>query len=393
MKKWIVPLILVLTVAVTYALPDRGQARSELQQINAEIEAVRAKQAQAKKRAEEAKNTIVQLENQRQLVQAELAQLQVEIEEAGAEKARIQKEIMESEIELDIAQQEKEMAEERIRLRDEKLQSRLRLMYTNGSVSYLEVLFSATSFTDFLDRYQSLQSLVDQDKQMLDANRYDLALIMEKEQQIKALLTQQTADYERVAELEMILVAKEKEREVQIASLNANIEHEEGVSEQMSQEAAELANRQAELLAKQKQLINFNSGGNLAYPLEKWYPITSGYGTRVDPITGKKGASHYGIDFGAPSGTNIVAAHKGTVTIAGWVNGYGYTVVIDDGGGIRTWYCHMTTGSIKVEVGQVVDTGEVLGKVGSTGRSTGPHLHFGVQKNGSWVNPADYLSL
>lgn len=393
MKKWIVPLLLVLTIAVTYALPDRGEARSNLRQINAEIDAIRAKQVQAKKRAEQAKNAIVKYESEKKLVLAEMEQLQVEIEEAGREKARIQKDIMQSEIELDIAQQEKEQAEERIRLRDEKLQSRLRLMYTNGSVSYLEVLFSATSFSDFLDRYQSLQSLVDQDKQMLDANRHDLALIMEKELQIKTLLTQQIADYDRMAELETILIAKEKEREVQIASLNANIEHSEGITEQMQKEALELVNREAALLAERQKIINYSSGGKLAYPLEKWYPITSGYGTRVDPITGKKGASHYGIDFGAPSGTNIVASHKGTVTTAGFINGYGYTVVIDDGDGIRTWYCHMTAGTIKVEVGEVVDTGDVIGKVGTSGRSTGPHLHFGVQKNGSWVNPANYLSL
>ncbi len=387
------PLILVLTVAVTYTLPDRGQARSELQQVNAELDATRAELARAKQKAEDAKNAIVEYESEKQLVKAELEQLQAEIDAAGAEKSRIQKEIMTSEIELDIAEEEKAQAEERIHLRDEKLQSRLRLMYTNGSVSYLEVLFSSTSFSDFLDRYQSLQSLVDQDKQMLEANRHDLALIMEKEQEIKTLLAQQTDDFNRMAELETILITKEKEREVQIASLNANIEHEHAVTEEMAEAAVELANRQAELLVKQKNLQNFSSGGELAYPFERWYPITSNYGGRVDPITGRKGASHYGIDFGAPSGTNIVATHKGTVMIAGWVNGYGYTVVLDDGDGIRTWYCHMTTGSIQVSVGEVVDVGEVVGQVGSTGRSTGPHLHLGVQKNGNWVDPANYLAL
>jgi murein DD-endopeptidase MepM/ murein hydrolase activator NlpD len=140
-----------------------------------------------------------------------------------------------------------------------------------------------------------------------------------------------------------------------------------------------------------RQNLKSSGGGKLSWPLPKKYPITSNFGSRVDPITGKSGENHKGLDIGAPSGTSILAAESGTVIIAEYWNGYGNTVVLDHGNGLWTLYPHIRMNGIKVKKGDTVKRDQVIAEVGSTGRSTGPHLHFEVRVNGIAVNPAPYL--
>ncbi len=122
------------------------------------------------------------------------------------------------------------------------------------------------------------------------------------------------------------------------------------------------------------------------------YRLSSGFGTRVHPITGKV-KKHTGVDLAAPQGTDIHAAADGVVTVAQWWNGYGNTVVIDHGNGVWTLYGHIRDGGINVSPGQTVKRGEKIAEVGSTGNSTGPHCHFEVRINGEPVDPVPYLGL
>ncbi|NJM76211.1 MAG: M23 family metallopeptidase [Acaryochloridaceae cyanobacterium RU_4_10] len=129
------------------------------------------------------------------------------------------------------------------------------------------------------------------------------------------------------------------------------------------------------------------STGKLTYPVNG--SITSPFGWRIHPIHGDS-RFHSGVDFGVDMGTPIQAADGGKVTFAGWDDrGCGKTTIIQHGGGMTTTYCHQST--INVAVGQAVSKGQMIGKVGSTGDSTGPHLHFGVKKNGQPVDPMSYL--
>ncbi len=119
--------------------------------------------------------------------------------------------------------------------------------------------------------------------------------------------------------------------------------------------------------------------------------MTSPFGTRVDPLTGAPGAFHSGLDFGAPEGTAILAAESGTVIVAGWTNGFGNTVIIEHDNSTWTLYGHIRNGGLAVQKGDTVRRGQKVAEVGSTGRSTGNHLHFEVRKNGMAVDPTAYL--
>lgn len=176
-----------------------------------------------------------------------------------------------------------------------------------------------------------------------------------------------------------------------VSSLKNKEELLEGISEEQERKLMELAGKEAALLRKKSATISAKAG-KLLWPLPKKYPLTSSFGTRVDPITRKPGAFHSGLDIGAPSGTSILAAESGTVILAQFWNGYGNTVVVDHGNGLWTLYPHIRMDGIKVEKGDTVKKGQLLAEVGSTGRSTGPHLHFEVRLNERAVDPSTYLN-
>jgi murein DD-endopeptidase MepM/ murein hydrolase activator NlpD len=278
-------------------------------------------------------------------------------------------------------------------------------MYTDGVVSYLDVLLSSTSFTDFLERADSLQAIANQDHILLDEHKRDKELIEQQKQQLEqdyAKVKQLYADAEsRKSDLE----AKENEKQQLIAKYNAEIEESEDISAEQEALLVELAKKRSALeqeknKLKAAQVYKYNksssgsggfkgNGGSFGLPVDG-ARLSSGYGTRIHPITGVK-KTHTGIDLAAPQGTDIHAAEDGVVIVAEWWSGYGNTVIIDHGDNVWTLYGHIRNGGIKVEKGQKVKKGEKIAEVGSTGNSTGPHCHFEVRINGNPVDPMPYL--
>jgi murein DD-endopeptidase MepM/ murein hydrolase activator NlpD len=390
LNKFFLPLVMTIMLFFVVVPPYQGHALSELQKINKELAKLKREQDAANKRAINAKYQMRKISSDKKQAEKDINFLLAQIEKTGKQLKEIESRIDTASNELVEAGEQLENAEDRVVTRDHLLRSRLRLMYTNGFVSYMDVLLSSTSFSDFLDRYDALKSIVSQDKDILAVNKQDRELIADKKVQIEKQLQEVKELYAKTEAIKQSLLVKEKHKEVLIASLDAKGKELEHISEEQERLVIEFANQVSKLQEKKKKL-NYYTGGKLKYPLPELFPITSNFGGRVDPITGRKGAYHQGTDFGAPGGTSILAAETGVVLVAKWWNGYGNTVIIDHGNGLWTLYAHIRSGGIKVSEGETVKRGEKIAEVGSTGRSTGNHLHFEVRLNEKAVDPMKYL--
>jgi len=380
--------VLVCCLTAIMILPKPGYAITEAE-IDRQLEQIQRKEAEAARKRQEAEKQMQLLARQKAQEQKNMQELWRQIEEQGAILNELNRQIEAVTAELRETGKQLEEAEARIVSRDQLLKSRLRLMYTNGFVSYLEVLLGSTSFTDFLDRYEALKAIVSQDKDILEANKRDRDTIAQKKTEIERKLAEVQTLYAESERLKNELVAKEKEKEVLIASIAKQEQELEEFTEEQEQYLRKLAQEKQELYRKKNENKKkaVYTGGKLLWPLPGHYDISSGFGGRTDPINGKK-ANHTGIDIPAPAGTSIVAAESGTVIIAQYVNGYGNTVVIDHGD-IQTWYAHAK--KLDVKEGDEVKRGQHIAQVGATGRATGNHLHFEVRKNGTAVNPMSYV--
>lgn len=383
------------------------------QQIDQELNQLKQSKAAAQQKENERKNTLNTVQQEKQQVTKDIDTILNQIDATNQKLNELQGKINTVSGQLKQNGIELEEAEARVTTRDQMLRSRVRLMYMNGVVSYADVLLSSTSFTDFLDRLQALKSIVNQDKEILDANKRDRDLIAVKKAEIEKQLTEVKNLYAENAAVKADLVVKEKEKEVKVASLSKKEQDLEDIGEEnekliqsiISKEISLAAQRRAQAERERAAAAAKNggktaaapsgsvftySGGKLGFPLNRVVAMSSDYGGRSDPFT-KKIASHNGIDFPAPAGTPILAAEGGEVILASWVSGYGNTVIIDHGKGLVTLYAHIRNDGIVVEKGDNVKRGEKIAEVGSTGRSTGNHLHFEVHVNNQHTDPKPYL--
>jgi murein DD-endopeptidase MepM/ murein hydrolase activator NlpD len=406
LNKSSVSIVVTLSLLGTLLTSQAGFAATDKQkQLEQQLKDVQRQKAEAEKNAANAKAQAEKLEQQEQQNMAELNTIMSQIDAVNLELNKLKEK--ETVIQAAKTENEKQLAEaeERMASRDQILRSRVRLMYMSGTVSYAEVLLSSTSFTDFLDRMNALKAIVNQDKEILDANKRDRDLKAEKQEQIAlqaAELNQLIAERNAT---KASLTVKEKEKEVKIASLSKQKREFAEISEDEVKAQVKLASQESVILRRiaeekaantakakgeaPKPVFSY-SGGKFGYPLERVVNMSSDFGGRKDPITGK-GASHSGIDLPSPAGTDILAAEAGVVIVASWWSGYGNTVIIDHGKGVWTLYGHIRNDGIVVEKGDVVKRGQKIAEVGSTGRSTGNHLHFEVRINEEPVDPKPYL--
>ena len=387
-------LLIAATVWQTGTAAPELEAASKISEINKQLDALK-KQTEAaastRKVAEKESKDVLALKNQ---AANSVNEILKQLDEVGHQINGVQKQINQTEDDLMLAGQALEEAEDRVEKRDKMLQSRLRLMYQNGVVSYLDVLMSSTSFTDFVDRFDALQAIVNQDKDVLEQHKKDKALVAQKKVEIENKLSDVKEMYAKLNDYQYVLAQKEKAKEKLIAQYNQKMEELEDISEEQEQLMVENAKKIADLERKkreeQKKQTVFYTGGKLAVPLKDSYRVSSGFGYRIHPIYHTK-KLHAGLDMAAPEGTSIYAAEGGVVITAGWTSGYGNTVILDHGKGMWTLYGHIRNGGIKVKVGETVKRGEKIAEVGSTGNSTGNHLHFEVRVNGTPKDPTSYL--
>ncbi|MBH5320651.1 peptidoglycan DD-metalloendopeptidase family protein [Paenibacillus sp. GSMTC-2017] len=403
MKK-ICSMIMMVALLAVFVFQPVGSEASSLSQIERDLAAAKKemreserKQANAEKEARSAEKKKDEISTKKEDIQQELTKLMDDLSSLSEKKAKKQaekdakhEEIIQTGIELD-------KAEKRVVERDELLKSRMRLMYTNGFVSYMDVLLSASSFTDFLDRFDALQTILNADREVLAAHKKDKELVIQKKKQTEKQFAELETLYEELVLQQKELVKKESEKEVLIASYNANIKELDtqitilsDISEEQEAALMALAAKVSKLNAEKKRIKNPFTGGTLGMPIDSKYGVTSSFGTRIHPIYKKK-HTHTGIDFGAPSGTAIYAAEAGYVNVSQLMSGYGNAIIIDHGNGLWTLYAHIRHGGLLVSEGETVKKGQKIAEVGMTGTATGPHLHFEVRKNQVPVNPSGYL--
>ncbi len=345
--------------------------------------------------------------------QAELQRAAAVAQDLHAQLAATRNSIASADRELDVldarvATSRRRLAWERVQLaaaeasarrHEDAYRHRIVQIYEHGELSYLEFLLQSRTFSEFAERFEDLRLLVAADQRT----------VVERQRAQRALARRETEVEQATVALESDLAAEEQTR-TRLAALaeersnlaavadrqQASVAHDVrslddlSESEERALEGA-IAERQRELEAQRtaaggSPAAPAHGSGQFIWPVHG--PITSPFGYRTNPFGGAPDF-HPGLDIAADMGTPILAADSGRIIIAGWVSGYGNYIAIDHGGGISTGYGHCSR--IDVSVGQDVQRGQVIGAVGSTGHSTGPHVHFEVRVNGRPVDPAPRL--
>ena len=411
--------IFVLSLIVVM-LPSRAGAvtQSEIDALQTKRDQIRAKQQEQQGQIDTLRNEQAGVLEQKAALDAEANLTQDEIDVVQQQIELYTELIAQKEVDLKAAKADEEEQSQLFR-------TRMREMEEGGKLSFLVVLMESRSISDLLTRIDMISEVMNYDKALeksLTAARQrvqeaEVAIQNAKAEQEakKAELDAKKADLLRqVAEAEALVKSLESDIDAWIAAYNeteaakkevqaeidkkvAQMEAERKAAEEAARKAAAEAAARA---ASQQQSSGGSTytaptttyvtgSGSMIWPCPSCHTLTSYFGYRVHPIYGTT-KYHSGIDIGASYGSTIIAADGGTVITAGWVSGYGNCVVISHGGGVSTLYGHMS--SIAVSVGQGVSQGQTIGYVGSTGNSTGPHLHWEVAVNGVRQDPLSYAS-
>lgn len=366
----IVAILLMLTFAVETSLASAAtlsQIRNNIKNKQQELNESRAKEKSLG-------DQVNSLEQQINSKQSDIDELEASISEAQAK--------------LETLEEELAAAEEKVNTQNENLNARLRNMYKNGSVGFIDVLMDSGSFSEFLNNLSLVEKVYTSDQDVLEElqKAYDEIDAKKKEiETLQAELSESKATMEeQKSSLEADKASVEKKKS-EIAADSAETQRELDKLEADAQALTSSIRDSGSSSSSSKY-----NGGIMAWPVPSCHTVSSGYGGRIHPTTGKY-KFHGGLDIPGSYGSAIVAANSGKVIWAGnRGDSYGNYVIIDHGGGVSTLYGHSS--KVLVRKGQRVSRGQRIANVGSTGRSTGPHCHFEVRINGSRVNPNPYVN-
>ena len=375
--------LLMLLPMISMIISSAGAVtQSEIDALKKEQQESQAKQEELKDQLAEAEAEQAAAQQKRQLLTEQLNAINAEIDNINAQISYYDGEIAQKE-------EERKEAEAREAEQYELFCQRVRMMEEQGTVSYWSILFNAEDFSDLLDRIADVDAVMAYDNEVMD----QLIATREELERLQADLESARAEEQAAKEQQE---AKKAEQQAKVAEAQALVDQINAdvaeVSRQLDEESAAASEIQAEIAKKQKQLEEERKQNNIVissetgylWPLPGYYRLSSQFGYRIHPITGVA-HSHTGIDIPASGGTPILAAKSGQVVTSAYHYSYGNYVVIDHGNGNSTLYAHMS--SRAVSEGQMVTQGQVIGYVGTTGSSTGNHLHFEVRDNYTRVDP------
>lgn len=366
-RKKALSFLLVLVLCLGMAIQANATEISETQKKAEELE-------KKKKDAEKEKQS---LEKQLESIVSEMEGTKTKIEEK----------------ETEISAKEEELIQAKVDENDqyESMKKRIKYMYENGNTQFVEILCESKSIGEFLNNAEYITTISEYDRTMLVEFQ---AVVKDVEEQEATLQT----EYDELETMQNDLITKQDSVTELMESKDAEIEQ---ISSDLGDTKDKLSELQAAAAAAERKQQEKNSGysnnagasvitgnGTFTHPCPGYTYISSEFGYREQPIAGAS-TNHKGMDFAAPIGTPIYAAAGGTVTSASYSGNAGNMIVINHGNGLQTYYMHCN--SMYVRAGQTVSKGQNIGAVGSTGNSSGPHLHFQVMQNGTPVNPRNYL--
>ena len=315
----------------------------------------------------------------------ELNALDQKIYQAGVELNQLTGELNETKAEIVKGLEELEQLKKDIEKQNDDLNARLRSMYKNGDVGMLSVVFGSSSMSDVLTNMDMVQRIYNADAELLKSIQEQYDLVDAQNRKLEALKVQLEEQQAVIAEKKSALEADEAEARARRNALQADADSLQKQYDAVKKEADSISETIKVLQSQNTQYI----GGAMCWPSQASTRITSPFGWRYLSLLGGRNY-HTGVDIGAAGGTNILAANSGKVIKAGWNNSYGYMVMVDHGGGIVTLYAHSS--KLLVKTGDVVTRGQAIALIGSTGMSTGNHLHFEVRVNGKYQNPLNYIT-
>ncbi|HIT42888.1 MAG TPA: peptidoglycan DD-metalloendopeptidase family protein [Candidatus Caccovicinus merdipullorum] len=370
-----------------------------------ELEAEKEKISVIEEEKKKVEDTLKNLEGQKADTESYVRQLDQEMAAISSQLEELSGQIADKESEIAVTQEELSAAQEAEVQQYDAMKLRIKYMYEKGDTTFIDLILESKSISQLLNRAEYISQISQYDRQMLDEYAATRQTIADNEAKLESeradLLALQESTQAKHNSVEELLAAKEeqlKSYETQIASAQSQINaYEQDLAAQESkirqieeemQKAEEEARKKAESSGTS---YTVKSLGNTKFiwPCPSSSRITSAFGGRESPTEGAS-SNHQGIDIGASTGSDIVAAADGVVTIATYSASAGNYVMLSHGGGVSTVYMHCS--SLNVSEGQSVTQGQVIAKVGSTGYSTGPHLHFGIRSGGSYVNPSNYVS-
>lgn len=367
---------------------DLQNAQDERRNMEGTLSDIKKQQVKLEEAKNDLSEYVVELDGQLIFIQGTLAELEIKIAEKEQEIVQIEQQLKE--------------ARENEADQYESMKQRIRFMYERGNTAYISLILDAENFSEMLNKAEYIEEISNYDRAMLIEYQETKEAVafykeqLEKEEELLYSAKEEAAEKE--GEMSDLIDQKEKQIENYETDINNKEKAIKEYEAEIAAQNATIAALEAQIAQAERELADVSGndvgetpvygGGPFCWPAPSYTRISDDYGNRIHPTLGVQ-QFHNGVDMAAPNGSPILAAESGVVIAAAYSSSMGNYIMINHGNGLYTIYMHAS--ALYVSAGQTVTRGQKIAAVGSTGRSTGPHLHFSVRRNGSYISPWNFL--